>query len=60
MGPRPGLPAMATMLTYEGTCCIAVNYDPEAITHPDDFAACLRAGFDEVIALGKGKPRSKG
>jgi hypothetical protein len=29
-----------------------VNYDPEAITHPEEFGACLRAGFDEVIALG--------
>ena len=22
---------MVAMLTYEGTCCIAVNFDPEAI-----------------------------
>lgn len=52
MGPRPGLPAMAAMLTYDGLCCIAVNYDPEAITRPEEFGTCLRAGFDEVIALG--------
>lgn len=51
MGPRPGIPAMATMLTYQGTCCIAVNYDPEAIADATTFGACLREGFDEVIAL---------
>jgi WS/DGAT/MGAT family acyltransferase len=55
MGPRPGLPAMVTMLTYDGTCCIAVNYDPDAIADADAFSACLREGFDEVIALA---PRS--
>jgi WS/DGAT/MGAT family acyltransferase len=51
MGPRPGIPAMVAMLTYEGTCCVAVNYDPEAITDPAAFSTCLREGFDEVIAL---------
>jgi WS/DGAT/MGAT family acyltransferase len=51
VGPRPGIPAMVTMLTYDGTCCIAVNYDPEAIVDADAFSACLREGFDEVIAL---------
>ena len=51
MGPRPGIPAMVAMLTYDGTCCIAVNFDPDAITDPAAFSTCLREGFDEVIAL---------
>jgi diacylglycerol O-acyltransferase / wax synthase len=51
VGPRPGIPAMVTMLTYDGTCCIAVNYDPDAITDAAAFSACLREGFDEVTAL---------
>ena len=42
---------MVTMLTYDGTCCIAVNYDPDAITDAAAFSACLREGFDEVTAL---------
>jgi hypothetical protein len=42
---------MVAMLTYDGTCCIAVNFDPEAITDPAAFSTCLREGFDEVIAL---------
>ena len=53
MGPRPGIPAMVAMLTYEGTCCISVNFDPEAIVDPAAFATCLREGFDEVIAFAK-------
>jgi WS/DGAT/MGAT family acyltransferase len=50
-GPRPGIPAMLAMLTYEGTCCISVNFDPEAVTDAPAFSACLREGFDEVTAL---------
>jgi hypothetical protein len=45
---------MVAMLTYEGTCCIAVNFDPEAIADAAAFSACLRAGFEEVIALAHG------
>lgn len=51
MGPRPGVAAMVTMLSYEGNCCIAVNFDPDSITDTVTFAECLRAGFDEVLAL---------
>jgi hypothetical protein len=51
MGPRPGIPAMVAMLTYERTCCIAVNFDPEVITDTEAFATCLREGFDEVLAM---------
>jgi diacylglycerol O-acyltransferase len=51
MGPRPGIPAMVAMVTYDGTCCIAVNFDPEAITDAGAFSTCLREGFEEVIAL---------
>ncbi|MCV6992085.1 DUF1298 domain-containing protein [Mycobacterium timonense] len=51
MGPRPAVAAMVTMLSYDGTCCVTVNADPEAISDTDAFAACLREGFDEVLAL---------
>jgi diacylglycerol O-acyltransferase / wax synthase len=52
VGPRPGIPAMLAMLSYEGTCCIAVNYDSEAVSDPSAFSECLREGFAEVIAVG--------
>jgi diacylglycerol O-acyltransferase / wax synthase len=53
MGPRPGVPAMVAMVTYDRTCCIAVNFDPEAIVDAAAFCTCLREGFDEVLALAK-------
>ena len=43
---------MATMLSYDGTCCIGFNVDPEAITDTDVFETCMRGGFDEVLELG--------
>jgi len=51
IGPRPGVAAMVTMVSYDGVCCIGVNVDPEAITDLELFEACLRDGFDEVLAL---------
>jgi WS/DGAT/MGAT family acyltransferase len=51
MGPRPGIAAMVTMLSYDGTCCIAVNFDPDAITESAVFAECIRAGFHEMTAI---------
>jgi hypothetical protein len=53
MGPRPGIPAMVAMVTYDGTCCIAVNFDPDAIADAAVFSTCLREGFDEVLAVAK-------
>ena len=52
-GPRPGVAAMATMLSYDGKCCIGFNVDPDAITDIDVFATCVRGGFDEVLELGR-------
>lgn len=51
VGPRPGVALMATMLTYEDSCCIGLNYDPTAIAHDAGFVDCMREGFDEVLAL---------
>ncbi|HEY0574021.1 MAG TPA: wax ester/triacylglycerol synthase family O-acyltransferase [Pseudonocardia sp.] len=53
IGPRPGVTAMVTMVSYDGVCCIGVNFDPEAITDLELFESCLRDGFDEVLALAK-------
>ena len=51
VGPRPGVAAMATMLSYDGTCCVGVNLDPDAITEVFEFSNCLQEGFDEVLHL---------
>jgi WS/DGAT/MGAT family acyltransferase len=55
-GPRPGVAAMVTMLSYDGTCCIGFNVDPEAITDTDVFERCMREGFDEVLAIRRTGP----
>src|SRR5438105_1274932 len=50
-GPRPGVAAMVVMASYDGTCCVGFNVDPDAITDLDLFADCIRQGFDEVLAV---------
>ena len=60
VGPRPGVAAMATMLSYDGTCCVGVNLDPDAITEVFEFSNCLQEGFDEVLHLADGPDRGRG
>jgi diacylglycerol O-acyltransferase / wax synthase len=60
VGPRPGVAAMATMLSYDGTCCIGVNFDPDAITEESEFLSCLQEGFDEVLHLAGRPKRGRG
>ncbi|MCD2195749.1 WS/DGAT domain-containing protein [Actinomycetospora endophytica] len=51
--PLPGAAAMIALTSHAGTCCVAVNLDPAAITDPDSFRTDLEAGFAEVLALGE-------
>jgi diacylglycerol O-acyltransferase len=51
-GPTLGGAVNITLMSYTGTCCIGVNMDTGAVPDPDVFMACLREGFDEVLALG--------
>jgi diacylglycerol O-acyltransferase / wax synthase len=51
-GPLPGVAVMVTLLSANGTCHVGVNYDPASVTDGDEFAVCLREGFDEVLAVG--------
>jgi diacylglycerol O-acyltransferase / wax synthase len=53
-GPVPGCAVMATLLSYAGTCSVGISCDAASITDPELFMACLRAGVDEVLALGDG------
>jgi WS/DGAT/MGAT family acyltransferase len=50
-GPRPGVAAMVVLLSYNGTCCLAINIDPDVIDDVELFTACMRQGFDEVLDL---------
>jgi len=51
LGPRPGVAAMIAMISYDGTCCIGLNVDPDVISDLEIFEACLREGFAEVLDL---------
>jgi len=53
LGPRPGVAAMIAMISYDGTCCIGLNVDPDVIGDLEVFETCLREGFDEVLDLRK-------
>ncbi len=53
-GPLPGCAAMVTLVSHGGTCCIAANVDPAAVTDLDLFADCLARGFSEVLSLHPG------
>ncbi len=58
-GPLPGCAAMFAMVSHNGICCIGVNVDPAAVTDAAVFGECLRSGFDEVLALGTPRPRTR-
>ncbi len=50
--PLPGCAAMITLVSHQDLACIGANLDPAAVTEPERFAACLQAGFEEILALG--------
>lgn len=55
-GPTIGTAANVTLMSYSGTCYIAVNTDGGAVPDADTFIDCMRAGFDEVIELAPSDP----
>ncbi|MGH3676640.1 MAG: wax ester/triacylglycerol synthase family O-acyltransferase [Mycobacterium sp.] len=57
LGPLPGVAMMVVLVSRAGYCTITARYDRAAVTDGDLFARYLKAGFDEVLALG-GEGRS--
>jgi diacylglycerol O-acyltransferase / wax synthase len=53
IGPRPGVAAMVAMISYDGTCCIGVNVDPESVSDIPLLERCLAEGFTEVVEVGE-------
>jgi WS/DGAT/MGAT family acyltransferase len=49
LGPAPGIPLMAVLLSYDGTCCVGLTLDPAAVVSGDELVDCIRQGFDEVL-----------
>lgn len=52
-GPVPGCAVMSTLVSHQGTCCIALTTDHDAVPDPDVLLLCVQQGFDEVLALGR-------
>jgi diacylglycerol O-acyltransferase len=51
-GPTIGAAVNATLLSYDGTCCIGVTFDTAAVPDTQVFMQCVAEGFEEVLALG--------
>lgn len=54
-GPTAGSALNITLMSYRQRCYMGVNIDAKAIPDDDVFMRCLKAGFREVLALGKRK-----
>ncbi len=50
-GPMAGGALNITLLSYQNDLNIGVSSDPAAVPDPDVLMACLREGFDEILAL---------
>ncbi len=49
-GPLSGAALNITLFSYTDRCRLGVASDPAAVPDPDLLVACLRRGFDEVLA----------
>jgi WS/DGAT/MGAT family acyltransferase len=57
-GPTTGAALNVTLMSYCGTCCVAINIDAGAVPDVDVMMSCLQSGFDEVLAVGGGTGRA--
>lgn len=52
-GPLPGVAVMAGLISHDGTCCIGLNIDGDAIRDVDVFMECMREGLLEVTSVAR-------
>lgn len=50
-GPLPGVAVMAGLISHDGTCCIGLNIDGDAITDMSMFMECMNEGLLEVTSV---------
>jgi WS/DGAT/MGAT family acyltransferase len=50
-GAAPGPAVMATLMSYHGTCCIAINVNAAAVPDHELFVRCMDQGLAEITAL---------
>jgi hypothetical protein len=49
--PKGGAAANLGLMTYNGIAYVGINVDTRAIPDPGVFLECIRAAFDEVLAI---------
>ena len=49
-GPTIGAALNITLMSYCGTCFVALNIDTGAVPDPEVLMDCMRDGFDEVLS----------
>jgi diacylglycerol O-acyltransferase len=57
MGPLPRVAMMAILVSRAGICTVTVRYDMASFSSADQLEKGLQLGFDEVLELGRPKPR---
>jgi methionine aminopeptidase len=50
-GAAPGPAVMVTLMSYDGTCCIALTINAAAVPDHERLVACVEEGLAEVTAL---------
>lgn len=55
--PPGGTAVNVALLSHVDQACIGINSDTGAVADPDVLLACIREGFDEVVAVGAEHPR---
>ncbi len=50
--PSSGAAFSVALLSHGDQCCIGINIDTTAVSDADGLVACLREGFDDVLAAG--------
>jgi hypothetical protein len=51
-GPLSGAATSIVLFSYDGEIQLGINTDRAAIPDPAFFVDCLKAGLDEVLAIG--------
>ncbi len=51
--PPSGSAFSIALMSHLDQCCVGINADTSAVPDPDVLTACLRAGFEEVLAMGE-------
>ncbi len=57
LGPLPRVAMMAILVSRAGICTVTVRYDTASFPAADELEKGLQLGFDEVLELGRPKPR---